>query len=113
MLGLVVGGLGLLTGSRVRFRDGCIEFWGGAVAWLLGKTPVRAVAMTLGHTILGVNREFLDRAGRHERVHVRQYETWGPLFILLYLGWSFWIWLRGGNPYLDNPFEVEAYREAP
>lgn len=113
LLGMLIGSIGLLTGGRVRFRDGCLEFWGGCVSWLLPRMPVRAVAMTLGHTILGLNVQFLDRAAAHERIHVRQYERWGPLFLLMYFGWSGWIWWRGGNPYLDNPFEVEAYRDAP
>lgn len=113
LLGLSIGLVGLCFGTRVRFKGGCIEFWGGLVTWLLNRTPVRAVAMTLGHTILGVDCRYLDRAARHERVHVRQYERWGPLFLIAYLGSSVWIWWRGGNPYLDNPFEIEAYREAP
>jgi hypothetical protein len=43
-------------------------------------------------------------------VHVRQYERWGPLFIPAYFAASGWAWWKGGHAYLDNPFEVEAYR---
>jgi hypothetical protein len=42
---------------------------------------------------------------------VRQYERWGPLFLPLYLGYSLVLWLQRRDPYLENPFEVEAYGE--
>ena len=69
--------------------------------------------MTLGHVILGASEADLDAARRHEQVHVRQYERWGPLFIPAYLAASAWLWLRGRDPYRDNPFERQAYDEAP
>ena len=65
--------------------------------------------MTLGHCVLGRTRADLVRSRRHELVHVAQYERWGPLFVPAYLLCSAWLWLRGRDPYLDNPFEVEAY----
>ena len=34
---------------------------------------------------------------------------WGLLFVPAYLACSAWLWLRGYDAYLDNPFEVEAY----
>jgi hypothetical protein len=46
-------------------------------------------------------------------VHVRQYERWGPLFVPAYVLCSAVIWSRGGDAYRDNPFEREAYGEAP
>jgi hypothetical protein len=55
----------------------------------------------------------LDHCRTHELVHVRQYERWGPLFVPAYLASSAIIWLRGGDPYRDNPFEREAYAVAP
>ena len=36
----------------------------------------------------------------HERVHVRQCETWGPLFVPAYLTASLWAVWRGRNFYL-------------
>jgi hypothetical protein len=65
--------------------------------------------MTLGHVILGRDTAALAATREHERVHVRQYERWGPLFIPAYLGCSLYLWLRRRDPYYDNPFEVEAY----
>ena len=68
--------------------------------------------MTWGHVILGQTAAALDISREHELVHVRQYERWGPLFIPAYLLCSAVIWLRGGDPYRDNPFERQAYRIA-
>ncbi|MCA9248575.1 MAG: hypothetical protein KDA42_15725 [Planctomycetales bacterium] len=113
VLGLLVGAAGLSTGGRAHVRRGVIEFHGGAVQWLLAHGPLgpTALAMTLGHTILGQTAAALDLARDHEHVHVRQFERWGPLMGPAYLGCSLLIWLRGGRPYRDNPFEVEAYGE--
>lgn len=66
-------------------------------------------AITLGHVVIGRDLLTLDQTRQHERVHVRQYERWGPFFIPAYLWLSGWMWLTGRHPYLDNPFEVEAY----
>lgn len=65
--------------------------------------------MTLGHVILGQTAETLDRVRDHEHVHVRQFETWGPLFIPMYIAFSGVLWFLRRDPYLENPFEVEAY----
>ena len=111
LIGLLVGCLGLCTGGRVQVRSGAIEFYGGAVRWLIAHGPLgpTALAMTLGHTILGQTASSLDIARDHEHVHVRQFERWGLLMGPAYLGSSFYIWLRGGQAYRDNPFEREAY----
>jgi hypothetical protein len=65
--------------------------------------------MTLGHVVLGRNQQLLDFTRIHERVHVRQAERWGPLFIPAYLLLSVVVHFRGGRAYEDNPFEREAY----
>ena len=65
--------------------------------------------MTLGHVVLGADQPSLDRTRDHERVHVRQAERWGPAFIPAYLLASIIAWMRGLDPYLDNPFEREAF----
>ena len=69
--------------------------------------------MTLGHVILGQDLDCLRYSRRHEHVHVRQYERWGPFFLPAYLLASFILWLRDRDPYRDNPFEREAYDQAP
>ena len=106
-LGLLVGGVGLCFGGSVSIHRGCLEFHGGLPKAILARLGV--VAMTLGHTVLGLNERVLEHARDHEQVHVRQYEIWGPFFVPAYLGSSVWLWLRGRDPYRENPFEVEAY----
>jgi hypothetical protein len=59
--------------------------------------------------VLGTSRAALDATRAHERVHVRQYERWGPLFVPLYLAASIWAAVNGGDAYYDNPFEREAW----
>ena len=108
-LGLLAGLIGLATGGRARRRGPVIEFFGGAVAWLLRHSPGRPGAMTLGHVVLGRTADMLDVARNHELVHVRQYQRWGPLFVPVYLLCSLGLWLAGKDPYRDNPFEREAY----
>jgi hypothetical protein len=112
-VGLVLGAIGLATGGKVQRRCGVVEFHGGAVRRLLEWMPIHPVALTLGHVVLGQAAACLDTCRDHEMVHVRQYERWGPLFVPAYLVCSAYIWLRGGDAYRDNPFEREAYAEAP
>ncbi|MDG2012956.1 MAG: hypothetical protein P8J33_05590 [Pirellulaceae bacterium] len=113
-LGLAAGLLGLPFGTRMQYREGCIEFFGGMITGFLRRVPPggSTAAMTLGHVILGQSRSDLSRCRAHEQVHVRQYEQWGPFFLPAYFGWSCICWLQSRDAYLDNPFEVEAYRIA-
>lgn len=115
LLGLVIGGLGLALGGRGRFRDGALEFYEGTTAWCVRHLPTGKLTagITLGHVILGQTGPGLERVGEHERVHVRQFERWGPAMGPAYLLASAWMWCRGRDAYRDNPFEVQAYREAP
>lgn len=110
LIGLLLGGLALLTGGHVHRRGGTLEFHGGWLGKLLAATPAGATAMTVGHVILGRHIEGLDRCRAHELVHVRQAETLGPLFIPAYFAASAWAWLRGRHLYRDNWFEVDARR---
>ena len=111
-LGLIVVLAGLWR-VRVCIVDGVIEAHGPALAWLLSHcTPIRhgVAALTLGHVVIGRDSWSLESTRAHERVHVRQCEAWGPLFVPAYLWASLWATLRGGNFYYDNWFEVEAAR---
>ena len=65
--------------------------------------------MTLGHVVWGCDATCLEFSRAHERIHVRQYERWGPFYIPIYLAASAVAAARGLDPYLDNPFEREAY----
>ncbi len=104
-----------MTGGRARVRGGAIEFYGGAVRWMVRRLPTgeSTLGITLGHVILGQSGEGLEYARQHERVHVRQFERWGVIMGPAYLLASVWIWSRGGRAYWDNPFEVQAYQESP
>jgi len=102
--------LAYLTGGRAQVVRGVVEVHGGFVGLLLRRGLVRpAAAMTLGHVILGRDRDCLERSRNHEHVHVRQYERWGILMIPVYLAASAVLYLKGLDPYLDNPFEREAF----
>ncbi len=115
LLGLGIGSLGMLLGGRGRFRDGAFEFYEGGTARFVRRLPTgpTTAGFTLGHVILGQTGDGLELVGKHERIHMRQFERWGPLMGPAYLGASAWLWWQGRDPYRDNPFEVEAYREAP
>lgn len=110
--GLLLVPLALVGGGGVQWVDGVLEAYGGKLTSLLRQPfwmsgPISAI--TFGHVVLGCDQPTLKRTRVHERVHVRQYETWGPFFIPAYVLASLWIRFRGGDGYRDNPFEVEAY----
>jgi hypothetical protein len=111
LLGLVLVGLAVASRGRASRVAGVIEAHGGWLTSLLARAVPNAggaEAMTLGHVVVGRTAASLERCRDHERVHVRQCERWGPFFLPAYLGASVWAWLRGRDPYRDNPFEREA-----
>ncbi len=108
LVGLFGGLLTLATGGTVQRRLGALEFHGGFSRWLADF--VGFGAMTLGHAIIGRDTFWLDYCRAHEQAHVRQVERLGPLFIPAYVLASLLAWLRGGDYYLDNWFEVDARR---
>lgn len=65
--------------------------------------------MALGHVILARDQECIERSHHYERVHVRQFERWGVFLLPVYVLVGWWLALRGYDPYLDHPFEQEAY----
>ncbi len=107
VVGLALGLLLLPAGARFRRVGGVLEIAA------LRQRPRRRwpfAAITFGHVILGTHAQELERLRAHERVHVRQCERWGPLFLPAYLLAGVWQWVRGRKAYWDNPFEVEARR---
>ena len=99
--------------AQVRIVDGVLEAHGPMLAWLLSHlTPVRGgvAALTLGHVVVARDHQSHEWTRVHERVHVRQCEVWGPLFLPAYLAASLWALARGRHFYFDNRFEVEAFR---
>ena len=116
LIGLGLALLARLTGGRVAVVAGVVEAHGGAVAWLLRHAvplSTGASAITFGHVVLGRDPHCLDRTREHERVHVRQYERWGPFFLPAYGLSSLIVWRRGGDAYRGNRFEAEAFRLVP
>jgi hypothetical protein len=109
-----VGLLTLATGGQAQVRRGVLEFHGGFARWLLERLAGGTIiAMTLGHTIVGVTPAALEVCRDHEHIHIRQYEQWGPLFLPAY-GWcSLVAWWTGRRAYRDNYFEREAYGDDP
>jgi hypothetical protein len=101
----------LASGGRARMRKGVWEASGGWPGRLLaGGMPFSGpvAAITFGHVVLGDCDDSLCKTRAHEREHVRQYERWGILFFPAYLVAGLWAWLKGGDPYRDNVFEVAA-----
>jgi len=119
-LGLIVALLSLLSGGKIQIVNGVLEVYGGFATLLLrrcvplhgGASAMTPLAMTLGHVVIGQDAALLELTRTHERIHVRQVERWGPLFIPLYLLFSLISLLRGRDPYRDNPFEREAYERS-
>jgi hypothetical protein len=100
-----------LAGGGLRFVHGVVEVHGPVVAWLLRwlvPLPCGADAITFGHVVAGRTEVALQLTRAHERVHVRQYERWGPLFIPAYLLAGGWAWVRGRGAYRGNYFERQA-----
>jgi hypothetical protein len=113
-IGLLIALPAVLTGSRARWVTGVLEVAGPLPRLVLRYgtlLPGGATAMTLGHVVIAVDAAALDLTRAHERVHVRQAEHWGPLFIPAYLGCSAWLLLRRRDPYRENPFERQAFAE--
>lgn len=112
-IGLGLALIGSLTGSKLAWIDGVLEVGDGCLGHVILRLPssLQFSAITFGHVVIGVDRKALVDARPHERVHVRQYERWGVLFIPLYLASSLFQLLRGRDPYWHNRFEREAYRE--
>ena len=114
VLGLLLGAVGVLCGAQWRTHRGVVEVFGGHIGEGIARLPpaLGFSAMTLGHVILAVDRSAMAELRAHERVHVRQYERWGPLFVPAYLLSSLVQLLRGRNPYRENHFERQAYAVA-
>jgi len=110
-LGALLGLVMLCLGGRVRWQSGTAEFSGGVLGRLIDELPApwRFGAITFGHVILGISESTLAAVRPHERVHVRQYERWGPLFLPAYLLSSAWQAACGRCAYRDNVFEREAF----
>jgi hypothetical protein len=109
-VGIVLAGVPLLAGGNAKWSAGALEVTyrerQASCGRLARGLPFRGIVF--GHVILAVTREELAAIGPHERVHIQQYERWGPLFFLAYAASSLWQLIRGRSSYWDNHFEVQA-----
>jgi hypothetical protein len=111
LFGLVIGGLGLLSGGRIRRKGRILEIWGGCLPKILRVFPFfsGSPVATFGHVVLGRTDCHLDACRNHQLIHVEQYELWGVLFVPAYLICGLALRIRGKRPYYDNPFEQQAF----
>ena len=110
LVGVLLALVPLAFGGRAKVVAGALEVTYRQRLASCGKLALRLPfrGIVFGHVILVVTRSELQSIGPHERVHVQQYERWGPLFFFAYSASSFWQLLRGRSAYWDNHFEVQA-----
>ncbi|MDT3705182.1 MAG: hypothetical protein ROZ09_00030 [Thiobacillus sp.] len=111
LLGMLIAFIARSSGGALQRVDGVLEAAGGWPARVLRRGfpfSGAVAAITLGHVVLGVSSAALNATRAHERAHVRQFERWGLLLLVLYPLAGLLAWLRGGHPYRDNHFECEA-----
>lgn len=93
--------LGLLSGARPAFRDGCFVYVADRGLSRLVLSRRGYAAITFGHVIVS-SHELGPELLRHEQRHVRQYERLGLAFLPLYL----LLYRRHG--YTRHPLEQDA-----
>ncbi|MBI3432255.1 MAG: hypothetical protein HY018_08615 [Hydrogenophilales bacterium] len=111
LIGVLVALVSRGSGGTLQRVEGVLEVAGGWPAWVLRRGfpfSGAVAALTLGHVVVGVSLNALTATRAHERAHVRQFERWGVLLLVLYPLAGLLAWVRGGNPYRDNFFEREA-----
>ena len=113
LIGLLFAPTVFLGEGGVDVVDGVLELHGSFISWVLRycvPMPGGAAAITFGHVVLGRDKRTLVVTRVHERVHVRQYERWGPAFIPAYLLAALWGLITRTGMYHGNRFEREAMR---
>jgi hypothetical protein len=112
LIGLCFGALALIVGGRGARVGGVLEFsfptHHGLGRSIAARLPFGAI--TFGHVVVGTAPRQLALLRAHERVHVRQYEILGPLFLVAYPLARIRAAGRGRPPYRGNWFEVQARR---
>jgi hypothetical protein len=111
LIGLLFVPLVMLRKGQLQIVNGVLELHGPFISWVLSRCiplPGGASAITFGHVVLGRDRESLSATRRHETVHVRQCELWGPAFIPVYLAAGLWGLITRTGAYHGNFFEREA-----
>ncbi len=109
-VGFTVAAAALLFGATARVHTGVLEVslkpWSARLAKVVAGLPFSAI--TFGHVVLARTEEEQSNLRVHERVHVCQYEAWGPVLLLAYPAESLIQLFLGRHPYRDNRFEVSA-----
>ena len=111
LLGMLVALMARGSGGVLQRVDGVLEASGGWPAKVLRRGfpfSGAVAAITIGHVVVGESLDALHTTRAHERAHVRQFERWGVLLLVLYPLAGLVAWVRGGDPYRDNRFEREA-----
>ena len=83
LLGVAVLSVAGILGARVRRWDGCLVGWGGP----LSVAMVRRAGCCMGHVLLFRTDDDARRLWQHEVCHVRQFERWGLLLLVLLRVW--------------------------
>jgi hypothetical protein len=109
-IGLALAAVPCLLGASARVHSGVLEVAfsdpsHGLARWLL-KLPFAGI--TLGHVVLAATHQLQEALRAHERAHVAQYETWGPVFLIAYPLSTLVQVLLGRRGHADNHFEVQA-----
>ena len=105
----MIGLIGALGGRwRWNTSDLMLEVAGGWLIRLLSRAGW-ASAITLGEVVLYADLALISVLHDHEMVHVKQGRQWGPLFLPAYVLEAAYQWLRTGDGYRNNRFEVAAY----
>jgi hypothetical protein len=110
LVGLLLATVPLALGGTAKVVAGALEVTYRQRLVSCGKLALRLPfrGIVFGHVILAVTQEELIRIGPHERLHVEQYERWGPAFFVAYPVSSLWQLVQGRDPYWYNHFEVQA-----
>jgi len=109
-VGLLLAVVPLTLGGHAKWSVGALEVTYRQRRTNCGKfaNTLRIRGIVFGHVILAITAEELQRIGPHERVHVEQYEHWGPLFFVAYGASSLLQLFKGRSPYWYNHFEIQA-----
>lgn len=111
VIGLGLGACAVVAGgARFAMHSGVVEISLSQDSSRMRRISARLPfsAITFGHAVIAKNEQAQNTFRCHERVHVAQYERWGPLFLMAYPLESFRQLVRGRRPYFDNRFEVAA-----
>ena len=109
-IGICATFIASVVGAKIKRVSGVLEVSLAPRSGMLCKAVacLPFAAITLGHVVIACSADEQAAHREHERVHVAQYELWGPVFLLAYPLDSLYQLLNGRRPYLDNRFELAA-----